>query len=132
MGKSKLKKDISDAAGPGSHPQAASGVPPAGSSPAPGEAGGPPLTGDGYAPGAHVDAEVTDPDELLAHTLIYDLEKAGRTGHGMDADRELHLQAAVAIRGLIGLGVDEPLIYPGTPAPYGEVVAAPPVGHSLP
>ena len=81
------------------------------------------------------DAEYTDPAELARHRLIFQLERAVRTGHGTTVDKSLMAEAAWLIRHLIGLRLNDDLIYPDVPylgrkKPVGP--QAPPIGHSLP
>ena len=82
-----------------------------------------------------VAAEYTDPAELARHRLIFQLERAVRTGHGTTVDKSLMAEAAWLIRHLIGLRLNDDLIYPDVPylgrkKPVGP--QAPPIGHSLP
>lgn len=81
--------------------------------------------------GAVIDPQATDLDELVRHRLIYDLEKAAR-GHGLDVDRHLHTAAAQALRNILGLQLDEELLYPAPASPYPVRPVDPPIGHSLP
>lgn len=67
-----------------------------------------------------------------AHRLIYKLETAGIRGHGLDADRTLHMEAAAFIRTCYGLAPADELKFPAAPAPFGKVKHDPPMGHSLP
>lgn len=69
------------------------------------------------------DASVTRHRELIAK-----LEKAAK-GHGMDSDRYLMARAALHMRELLGMSLDEPAIAPDTP--LAPVTNDPPIGHSL-
>lgn len=70
------------------------------------------------------------PSDGEIYDLIHRMEKASRTGHGLDSDRELLKEAAVVLRLACGIAIDEPVA--PVAGPYGAVVNDPPIGQSLP
>lgn len=75
-------------------------------------------------------ASIGLPTDHELRTLIYRMERAALTGHGLDADRELLKEAAQVLRLTCGIGIDEAVA--PTPGAYGPVKNDPPTGHSLP